>query len=91
MTNEPILITGANSNTGLPAAKELLRLDFPVRDFVRNSNSTIAKALKNLGAELFVGDMNDIRDVRRSMEGIKRAYFCPPFAPYSHFTGTTFA
>jgi DNA-binding NtrC family response regulator len=30
--------------------------------------------------------MNDVRDVRKSMEGIKRAYLCQPYAPYSLFT-----
>jgi len=91
MHKQKILITGAGSNTGFPAAKELLELGFPVRAFVRNRNNAKAKELEQLGAELFVGNMNDIRDVRRSMEGIKSAYYVPPFAHYSLFMGITFA
>lgn len=85
-----ILITGATSNTGFPAAKELLELGFPIRAFVRNQNKPIAQKLKKLGAEIFVGNMNDIRDVRKAMEGIKRAYYVPPFAEYGLFTSITF-
>ena len=91
MNKEKILITAANSHTGFPAAKELLELGFPVRAFVRNPNNQKAKELKSLGAEILAGNMNDVRDVRKSMEGIKRAYLCQPYAPYSLFTGMTFA
>jgi len=76
MNREKILITTANSHTGFTAAKELLELGFPVRAFVRNPNNQKAKELKSLGAEILAGNMNDVRDVRKSMEGVKRAYFC---------------
>ena len=85
-----ILITAANGNTGFPAAKELLKLGFPVRAFVRNPNSEKAKDLKSLGAEIFVGDIEDIRDVRKALEGIQRAFFVPTY-PNVLYQGTTFA
>ena len=91
MNKEKILITAANSHTGFPAAKELLELGFPVRAFVRNPTKQRARELERLGAEIFTGNMNDVRDVRKSMEGIKRAYFCQPYAPYGLLTGMTFA
>ncbi len=91
MNKEKILITAANSYTGFTAAKELLELGFPIRGFVRNPNKQKAKELESLGAEILTGNMNDVRDVRKSMEGIKRAYLCQPYAPYSLFTGMTFA
>ena len=72
MPNPKILITGATGTTGFPAAKELLELGFPVRAFARNPNKPSAQKLKEMGSEIFVGDMNDIRDVRKAMEGIKR-------------------
>lgn len=84
-----ILITAANGNTGFTAAMELLKLGFPVRAFVRNAKSTKAKELNRLGAELFVGDIQDIRDVRKSLEGISRVYFVPTF-PNILYQGTTF-
>ena len=91
MDKEKILITAANGHTGFTAGKELLGLGFPIRAFVRNPNNQKAKELKILGAEILAGNMNDVRDVRKSMEGIKRAYYCQPFAPYSLFTRMTFA
>ena len=76
---QKILITAANGNTGFPAAKELLKLGFSVRAFVRKPNSQKAKELKSLGAEIFVGDIEDIRDVRQALEGIQSAYFIPTY------------
>lgn len=87
---QKILITAANGNSGFPAAKELLKLGFPVRAFVRNPNSQKAKELKSLGAEIFVGDIEDIREVRQALEGIQRAYFAPTY-PNVLFQGVTFA
>ncbi len=91
MNEDKILVTAANGHTGFAAAKELLELGFPVRAFARNPNTRKAKELKSLGAEILAGNMNDVRDVRKSMEGIKRAYYSQPFAPYGLFTGMTFA
>ncbi|MEZ5017114.1 MAG: NmrA family NAD(P)-binding protein [Flavipsychrobacter sp.] len=78
-----ILITAANGHTGFPAAKELLNLGFEVRAMVRNAQSDTARELKKMGAELFVGDMEDVRDYRKALNGVTRAYFCPPFAKNS--------
>ena len=85
-----ILITAANGNTGFPAAKELLELGFPVRAFVRNPDNPKARELKALSAELFVGDIEDIRDVRKALTGVKRAYFAAG-SPNVLFQGSTFA
>jgi len=74
-----ILITAANGNTGFPAAKEMLKLGFPVRAFVRT-----------LGAEIFIGNIEDIRDVRRALKDIQRAYFVPTY-PNVLYQGVTFA
>nr|MBX2875851.1 NAD(P)H-binding protein [Saprospiraceae bacterium] len=74
-----VLVTAANGNTGYPAAKELLRLGHFVRAFVRNPNSKKAKDLEAAGAEIFVGDIQDIRDVRRALKDIDSAYFVPTY------------
>lgn len=86
---QKILVTAANGNTGFPAAKELLRLGIPVRAFVRNPTNPKAQELKKLGAEVFVGDMEDIRDVRKALEGVEGAYFVPTY-PNVLFQGSTF-
>lgn len=85
-----ILVTAANGHTGLPAAKELIALGFSVRAMVRNKNGTGATELKKLGAEIFVGDMEDIRDYRLALDGISRAYFCAPFAKNTLFKTIAF-
>ena len=87
---QKILITAANGHTGYPAAKELLKLGFPVRAFVRNPDTAKARELKRLGAEIFVGDIQDIRDVRTALKDIESAYFVPTY-PNVLFQGATFA
>lgn len=90
MSHQKIVVTAANGNTGFPAAKELLKLGYGVRAFVRNPNSAKAKTLQKMGAEIFVGDIQDIRDVRKSLVGVERAYFVPTY-PNLLFQGATFA
>jgi uncharacterized protein YbjT (DUF2867 family) len=85
-----ILVTAANGNTGFPTAKELLKLGFPVRAFVRNPNSQNAKELKSLGAEIFVGNIEDIRDVRGALKDVQRTFFIPTY-PNVLYQGVTFA
>jgi len=85
-----ILVTAANGHTGFPAAKELLNLGFDVRAMVRNPKGKGAIELKKLGAEIFIGDMNDVRDYREALEGIQRAYFCSPFGKNTLFQTVAF-
>ncbi len=79
---EKILITSANGHVSFPAASELLAMGFQVRAFVRNPNSSGSKKLKELGAQLFVGDQNDINDLRKSLKGVQRAFYCSPPTNY---------
>ena len=80
MTKPKILVTAAAGHTGAAAVYQLLEMGFPVRAFVRRRDAR-ATALEQAGAELFVGDMFDYRDLRASMIGVQRAYHCPPFVP----------
>ncbi len=79
MFKPKILVTSAAGRTGAAAVLQLLENDFPVRAFVRRRDAR-AKALEQAGAEIFVGDLFDFRDLRSAMEGVQRAYHCPPFA-----------
>lgn len=80
MINPKILVTAATGNTGFPTVLELLERNFSVRAFVRRENEK-SKALQNMGAEIFVGSLDDFSDVSRAMSGVQRAYFCPPILP----------
>lgn len=80
MQHPKILITAATGRTGSAAVLQLLEKGFPVRAFVRR-RSRRAIALEKAGAELFVGNLFDFRDVQVALVGVQRAYYCPPFAP----------
>jgi uncharacterized protein YbjT (DUF2867 family) len=75
-----VLVTSAAGRTGAAAVAELLRLGFPVRAFVRRDDARAA-ALRKAGAETVVGDLFDLRDLRRALVDVQRAYHCPPWAP----------
>ncbi|MBT3885736.1 MAG: NmrA family NAD(P)-binding protein [Rhodospirillaceae bacterium] len=79
MTKAKILVTAAAGHTGSQAVMQLLEKGFPVRAFVRRKDARAIR-LEQAGAELFVGDGLDYRDVRASMAGVQRAYHCPPLA-----------
>ena len=80
MTKPKILVTAAAGHTGSAAVYQLLEMGFPVRAFVRRRDARAA-ALEQAGAELFIGDMFDFRDLRAPMAGVQRAYHCPPVVP----------
>lgn len=85
-----ILVTAANGHTGFPAAKELLNLGFSVRAMVRNPKGKGAVELKKIGAEIFIGDMNDVRDYQEALKDVQRAYFCSPFGKNTLFQTVAF-
>jgi NAD(P)H dehydrogenase (quinone) len=80
MTKPKILVTSAAGRTGAPAVLQLLEKGFPVRAFVRRRDAR-SNILEKAGAEIAVGDLFDLRDLRKALDGIQRAYHCPPFAP----------
>jgi uncharacterized protein YbjT (DUF2867 family) len=76
----PILIGGAAGATGSAATKLLLERGFSVRAFVHKEDERSQK-LQSLGAEIFVGDVLDLRAIRRAFDGVKRVYFVYPMRP----------
>lgn len=72
-----ILVTAAAGKTGAATALQLLEKGYPVRALVRRSDNRSEK-LRRLGAEICVGDLEDIVDVRQALDGVQRAYYCPP-------------
>jgi uncharacterized protein YbjT (DUF2867 family) len=79
-TKPKILVTSAAGRTGSATVYQLLEKGFPVRALVRRRDARSA-ALAKAGAELAVGDLFDLRDLRKALSGVRRAYHCPPFAP----------
>ena len=75
-----VLVTSAAGHTGSAAVLSLLKRGFPVRAFVRR-NDARSESLRRAGAEIFVGDFLDYRDLQRALTDVQRAYHCPPVAP----------
>jgi len=75
-----ILVTSAAGKTGRHVTTQLLEKGFPVRAFVRKRDGR-SDALARAGAEIFEGDQYALSDMRRAMQGMKRAYQCAPTAP----------
>lgn len=78
---EPILVTGAGGGsqggTGRMVAEILVRAGLPVRAFVHNDDARAAE-LKELGAEVVVGDLREITHLLPALQGVRRAYFTYP-------------
>ncbi|MCX4091443.1 NAD(P)H-binding protein [Nocardia sp. alder85J] len=78
---EPILVTGAaggpQGGTGRRVTEALRAGDHPVRAFVRADDARAAE-LRELGAEVVVGDLREIGTVAPALRGIRRAYFTYP-------------
>lgn len=74
-----ILVTSASGRTGSETVRQLLEKGYKVRAFVRTDDAR-AKALGALGAEIFVGNLFDFRDLQAALVDVQRAYHCPPFA-----------
>lgn len=69
-TERLILVTGATGNQGGAIARHLLQHgNFTVRAFVRDPNKPAAQALKQAGAELVSGDLNDRASLDRALQG----------------------
>ena len=79
MDTPRILVLTAAGRTGLPIALQLLSEGFPVTAFVRKADQR-SEHLKAKGADIVVGSLTDINDMRKAMVGVQRAYFCTPSA-----------
>lgn len=80
----PILITGAGGDVGSISKtiiNMLLEAKKPVRAFVRKDDER-AQALRQLGVEVFVGDLLNVADVAAALKGCRRVYFSMSLNPY---------
>jgi len=88
-----VLVTGASGKTGRATVMALTERYADVvqtRALVRTDDHR-AQALRDAGAEVVLGDMSDIRDLRRAMRGVQRAYFLAPLTNSSLDHGVNFA
>ena len=76
-TSSVILVTGATGNQGGAVARSLLQQGQKVRALTRNPAN--AEALRNLGAEVVIGDLTDRASLDRALQGEKRAFLVVTF------------
>jgi NAD(P)H dehydrogenase (quinone) len=77
MSKPRILVLTAAGRTGMPIVLQLLDEGFPVTAFVHKADQR-SELLKAKGADIVVGSLTDINDMRTAMAGAQRAYFCVP-------------
>ena len=80
MIKPKILVTSATGRTGSAVVRQLLEKEYPVRAFVHRQDQR-SEALAKAGADVFVGDMLDLRHLRQALTDVQRAYFVFPVAP----------
>jgi uncharacterized protein YbjT (DUF2867 family) len=61
-----------------------------VRALVHRQDARAAR-LRDAGAEIVIGSLENFRDLERAMKGVVRAYFCPPLEPGTLRRATFFA
>ena len=91
MSTQPTtLVTAAAGKTGRHTALSLLSRGFPVRAMVHREDARSA-ALRQRGAEIVVGNVSDVNDVRDALDGVQRAYWAAPVMPGALEAATLFA
>lgn len=85
-----ILVTSAGGKTGQLVVRELLKRGYPVRALLHRSDAR-SDALRKAGAEVRVGDQSNPTVLQSAMEGVQRAYHCPPTAANALYFTTAFA
>ena len=90
MIKPRILVTGATGKTGSVVVTELLKAGYPVRAMVHREDGRSAR-LKAHGAEIAVADISDPERVAGALKDIQRAYYCPPYDPYTIQGAVAFA
>ena len=73
------LVTGATGDTGRPTVKLLRENGYSVRALARSEDQR-AQDLRDLGAEVVIGDMLNLNDMRKALKGATGAYFVFPLA-----------
>ena len=78
--NRKVLITGATGDTGRAAVRESMKLGLDVRAMVHSKDDR-STALTKLGAEVVMGDLHAVDDIRKAMKSVDAAYFVYPVHP----------
>ena len=75
-----IAVTAAAGKTGRAVVRELRSRGLPVRALVRQRDAR-SEVLERLGAEVVETDLFDGDRMASALQGVQRAYYCPPLDP----------
>lgn len=84
MNYDKILVTGAGGEVGSTSNKIIVNLRAQgknVRAFLRKGNKH-QESLKKIGAEVYQGDLFNLEDLRKALEGVNKVYFSMSLNPY---------
>jgi len=82
MPNTRVLVTCAGGNVGNAVALQLLEKGVTTRALVHRDDKRSTR-LRDLGAEVVVGNMLDFQQVQAMMDGVNRIYFHPIYHPHA--------
>src|SRR5262245_15040246 len=80
MAQKIFLVTGATGATGGYTVERLLERGHVVRALAHHEDDR-SKRLQELGAEVVIGDLLKVNDVRLALSGLRGAYFVYPLSP----------
>jgi len=80
MNNSKVLVAGATGLTGSHTVHLLLDRGRSVRVLAHREDKR-SKRLQDLGAEVTIGDLLNLSDVRSALNGVQSAYFVYPLSP----------
>src|SRR6266478_3715511 len=80
MSRAKTLVTGATGMTGSHTVQLLLKRGHTVRVLAHNEDDRSMR-LQELGAEVVIGDLLNLNDVRLALRGIRGAYLVYPLSP----------
>jgi uncharacterized protein YbjT (DUF2867 family) len=72
--NGPVLVIGATGRQGGATARALARRGVPVRALVRNQMEPAARRLVESGAQIAVGDLDDVGSLIAAMAGVRGVF-----------------
>ena len=84
MSTDKILVTGAGGEVGSISNKIIIKLRAEgknVRGFLRKGNKHAAE-LEKVGAEVYQGDLFNLEDLKKALDGVNKVYFSMSLNPY---------
>jgi uncharacterized protein YbjT (DUF2867 family) len=84
MSYDKILVAGAGGEVGSTSNKIIVKLRAEgknVKAFIRKGNKHAAE-LEKTGAEVYQGDLFNLEDLRKALDGVNKVYFSMSLNPY---------